>query len=132
MFPSLDVQQNFKWEEQNYVVQNEINNLAFLVNNDKVSKVYLILKTISVITIGISLSQIVTEFTYLLSNTQFSHEKRKMKRKGDRYSTQTSLIVASMKRLVPVGLRVCFPCNQDLITLAKNGFSQVSWKCGQY
>ncbi|XP_047459189.1 ryanodine receptor 2 isoform X2 [Mugil cephalus] len=83
---------NFKWEEQNHVVQNEINNLAFLVNNDKVSK--------------------------------FRHEKRKMKRKGDRYSTQTSLIVASMKRLVPVGLRICFPSNQDLITLAKKGFSQ--------
>lgn len=32
-------QQNFKWEEQNYVVQNEINNLVFLVNNDKMSKV---------------------------------------------------------------------------------------------
>lgn len=33
------LQQNFKWEEQNYVVQNEINNLAFLVNKDKMSKV---------------------------------------------------------------------------------------------
>lgn len=31
--------QNFKWEEQNYVVQNEINNLVFLVNGDKTSKV---------------------------------------------------------------------------------------------
>uniref|UniRef100_A0A8C4H809 Ryanodine receptor 2b (cardiac) n=1 Tax=Dicentrarchus labrax TaxID=13489 RepID=A0A8C4H809_DICLA len=84
---------NFKWEEQNYVVQNEINNLAFLVNNDKMSK--------------------------------FNHEKRRMKRKGDRYSTHTSLIVASVKRLLPVGLRVCFPGDQSLITLAKNGFTQV-------
>lgn len=33
------LQQNFKWEEQNYVVQNDINNLAFLVNKDKMSKV---------------------------------------------------------------------------------------------
>lgn len=32
-------QQNFKWEEQNYVVQNQINNLAFLVNKDKISEV---------------------------------------------------------------------------------------------
>uniref|UniRef100_A0A8C3ABS1 Ryanodine receptor 2 n=1 Tax=Cyclopterus lumpus TaxID=8103 RepID=A0A8C3ABS1_CYCLU len=32
---------NFKWEEQNFVVQNEINNLAFLVNNN-MSKVSLI------------------------------------------------------------------------------------------
>uniref|UniRef100_A0A3P8S6G8 Ryanodine receptor 2 n=1 Tax=Amphiprion percula TaxID=161767 RepID=A0A3P8S6G8_AMPPE len=83
---------NFKWEEQNYVVQNEINNLAFLVNNDKMAK--------------------------------FDHDKRRMKRKGDRYSTQTSLIVASIKRLVPVGLRVCFPVDQSLIMLAKNSFSQ--------
>ncbi|TKS85783.1 Ryanodine receptor 2 [Collichthys lucidus] len=83
---------NFKWEEQNYVVQNEINNLAFLVNNDKMFK--------------------------------FDREKRRMKRKGDRYSTHTSLIVASMKKLLPVGLRVCFPVDQSLITLAKNGFTQ--------
>ncbi|KAE8280778.1 Ryanodine receptor 2 [Larimichthys crocea] len=83
---------NFKWEEQNYVVQNEINNLAFLVNNDKMFK--------------------------------FDHEKRRIKRKGDRYSTHTSLIVASMKKLLPVGLRVCFPVDQSLITLAKNGFIQ--------
>ncbi|XP_068576132.1 ryanodine receptor 2 isoform X5 [Cebidichthys violaceus] len=83
---------NFKWEEQNFVVQNEINNLAFLVNNDKMSK--------------------------------FDHEQRRMKRKGDRYSTHTSLIVASMKRLLPVGLRVCFPSDHSLIMLAKSGFTQ--------
>ncbi|XP_022619295.1 ryanodine receptor 2-like isoform X4 [Seriola dumerili] len=83
---------NFKWEEQNYVVQNEINNLAFLVNTDKMSK--------------------------------FNHEKRRMKRKGDRYSMHTSLIVASMKRLLPVGLRVCFPNDHSLITLAKTSFTQ--------
>ncbi|KAM4591284.1 ryanodine receptor 2 isoform 1-T1 [Odontesthes bonariensis] len=83
---------HFKWEEQNYVVQNEINNLAFLVSKDKMSK--------------------------------FNLEKRRMKRKGDRYSIHTSLIVASMKRLVPVGLRVCFPSDQSLIVLAKDGFSQ--------
>ncbi|XP_045927387.1 ryanodine receptor 2 [Micropterus dolomieu] len=83
---------NFKWEEQNYVVQHEINNLAFLVNNYKMSK--------------------------------FDHEKRMIKRKGDRYSTHTSLIVASMKRLLPVGLRVCLPSDQSLITLAKNSFTQ--------
>ncbi|KAL7383245.1 hypothetical protein ABVT39_007231, partial [Epinephelus coioides] len=83
---------NFKWEEQNYVVQNEINNLAFLVNNDKMSK--------------------------------FNHEQRRMKRKGDRYSTHTSLIVASMKRLLPMGLRLSFPSDHSLIMLAKSGFTQ--------
>ncbi|XP_040906318.1 ryanodine receptor 2 [Toxotes jaculatrix] len=93
---------NFKWEEQNYVVQNEIDNLAFLVN-DKVSK---------------SLKNAV----YL--HFQFGHERRKMKRKGDRYSAHTSLIVASMKRLLPVGLRICFPNDQSLIMLAKSSFTQ--------
>ncbi|XP_065815894.1 ryanodine receptor 2 [Labrus bergylta] len=83
---------NFKWEEQNYVVQNEINNLAFLVNKDNMSK--------------------------------FDHDKRRMKRKGDCYSTHTSLIVASMKRLLPVGLRVCFHNDQILLVLAKKGFTQ--------
>ncbi|XP_014010249.2 ryanodine receptor 2 [Salmo salar] len=86
---------NFKWEEQNYVVQNEINNMAFLVNNNnhKMSKVS-------------------------------DQERRKMKRKGDRYSTQTSLIVASLKRLLPVGLSVCSPAVRGLITLAKSRFTQ--------
>uniref|UniRef100_A0A667ZYR6 Ryanodine receptor 2b (cardiac) n=1 Tax=Myripristis murdjan TaxID=586833 RepID=A0A667ZYR6_9TELE len=87
---------NFKWEEQNYVIQNEINNLAFLVNSNTVSKL--------------------------------NYERRKMKRKGDRYSTHTSLIVASLKRLLPVGLRVCSPSDQSLILLAKSHFTQVGKK----
>lgn len=36
---SFFLQQNFKWEEQNFVVQNEINNLVFLVRRGKVSEV---------------------------------------------------------------------------------------------
>lgn len=36
---SFFLQQNFKWEEQNYVVQNEINTLIFLVKKTKESKV---------------------------------------------------------------------------------------------
>nr|XP_061794423.1 ryanodine receptor 2-like [Nerophis lumbriciformis] len=82
---------NFKWEEQNYVVQNEINNLAFLVNDN---------------------------------TTKLDFQKRRMKRKGDRYSIHTSLIVASVKRLLPVGLRACFSCNESLIMSAKSAFAQ--------
>ncbi|XP_054654360.1 ryanodine receptor 2 isoform X4 [Dunckerocampus dactyliophorus] len=82
---------NFKWEEQNYVVQNEINNLAFLVNNNM---------------------------------SKLDYEKRAMKKKGDRYSVHTSLILASVKRLLPVGLRVCFLGDQSVILLAKSGFAQ--------
>ncbi|XP_061692591.1 ryanodine receptor 2 [Syngnathoides biaculeatus] len=82
---------NFKWEEQNYVVQNEINNLTFLVNDN---------------------------------TSKLDYEKRRLKRKGDRYSVHTSLIVASVKRLLPVGLRVCSPSNESLIISAKSAFAQ--------
>ncbi|KAG9346042.1 hypothetical protein JZ751_007858 [Albula glossodonta] len=51
-------------------------------------------------------------------------ERKKMKRKGDRYSMQTSLIVAALKRLLPVGLNICAPGDQELIALAKNRFTQ--------
>ncbi|KAI1240808.1 hypothetical protein IHE44_0009251 [Lamprotornis superbus] len=50
-------------------------------------------------------------------------ERKKMKRKGDRYSMQTSLIVAALKRLLPIGLNICAPGDQELIALAKNRFS---------
>ncbi|XP_028331499.1 ryanodine receptor 2 isoform X4 [Gouania willdenowi] len=88
---------NFKREEQNFVVQNEINNMSFLITDTKckMSK-------------GIVSDQ----------------ERKKMKRKGDRYSMQTSLIVATLKRLLPVGLNICAPGEQELITLAKNRFTQ--------
>uniref|UniRef100_A0A670I8M0 Ryanodine receptor 2 n=1 Tax=Podarcis muralis TaxID=64176 RepID=A0A670I8M0_PODMU len=84
---------NFKREEQNFVVQNEINNMSFLITDTK-SK---------------------------MSKAAVSdQERKKMKRKGDRYSTQTSLIVAALKRLLPVGLNICAPGDQELIALAKN------------
>uniref|UniRef100_A0A3Q3N6U1 Ryanodine receptor 2a (cardiac) n=1 Tax=Mastacembelus armatus TaxID=205130 RepID=A0A3Q3N6U1_9TELE len=88
---------NFKREEQNFVNQNEINNMSFLITDTKckMSK-------------GIVSDQ----------------ERKKMKRKGDRYSMQTSLIVATLKRLLPIGLNICAPGEQELITLAKNRFTQ--------
>uniref|UniRef100_H3C4X6 Ryanodine receptor 2b (cardiac) n=1 Tax=Tetraodon nigroviridis TaxID=99883 RepID=H3C4X6_TETNG len=94
---------NFKWEEQNYVVQNEINSLLFLVKSNKLSKVSKV---------------------DIISVSNLNHEKRKVKKKGDRYSTHTSLVVASLKRLLPVGLRNCLLSDRSLITLAKNGFTQ--------
>ncbi|XP_077469715.1 ryanodine receptor 2 [Stigmatopora argus] len=90
---------NFKWEEQNYVVQNQINNLAFLVNDN---------------------------------TSKLDFEKRRMKRKGDRYSTHTSLIVASVKRLLPVGLRACFSTNESLIMSAKSAFAQLFRNINHY
>ncbi|MEJ1284490.1 hypothetical protein NN561_015475 [Cricetulus griseus] len=94
---------NFKREEQNFVVQNEINNMSFLITDTK-SK---------------------------MSKAAVSdQERKKMKRKGDRYSMQTSLIVAALKRLLPIGLNICAPGDQELIALAKNRFSlgyEKSW-----
>ncbi|KAJ8013934.1 hypothetical protein DPEC_G00035000 [Dallia pectoralis] len=85
---------NFKWEEQSYVLQNEINNMALVNNiNHKMSK-------------------------------RFSDQRKKAKRKGDQYSTHTSLIVASLKRLLPVGMSMCSPAVQVLISMAKIRFSQ--------
>ncbi|NXK89543.1 RYR2 protein, partial [Formicarius rufipectus] len=87
---------NFKREEQNFVVQNEINNMSFLISDTK-SK---------------------------MSKAAVSdQERKKMKRKGDRYSMQTSLIVAALKRLLPIGLNICAPGDQELIALAKSRFS---------
>lgn len=40
---------------------------------------------------------------------------------------QTSLIVAALKRLLPIGLNICAPGDQELIALAKNRFSMVSF-----
>jgi len=54
-------------------------------------------------------------------------ERKKLKRKGDRYTMQTSLIVATLKRMLPVGLNICAPGDQELIALAKNRFTQVCW-----
>ncbi|KAM8837244.1 ryanodine receptor 2 isoform 8-T9 [Spinachia spinachia] len=88
---------NFKREEQNFVVQNEINNMSFLISDTK-----------SKMSKGIMSDQ----------------ERKKMKRKGDRYTMQTSLIVATLKRLLPVGLNICAPREHELIALAKNRFTQ--------
>lgn len=53
-----------------------------------------------------------------------------MRRKGDRYSVQTSLIVAALRRLLPIGLNICAPGDQELIALAKNRLSMVSPRHG--
>ncbi|XP_028826293.1 ryanodine receptor 2 isoform X5 [Denticeps clupeoides] len=88
---------NFKREEQNFVVQNEINNMSFLITDTK---------------------------SKMSKGAVSDQERKKMKRKGDRYSMQTSLIVAALKRLLPVGLNICAPGDQELIALAKNRFTQ--------
>uniref|UniRef100_A0A8B9LR02 Ryanodine receptor 2b (cardiac) n=1 Tax=Astyanax mexicanus TaxID=7994 RepID=A0A8B9LR02_ASTMX len=81
---------NFKWEEQNFVVQNDINNLNFLVGGGRSQKVLA------------------------------EDERRRMKRsKDERYSAHTSLIVAALKKLLPVGLNRCCHDDRDLVAVAK-------------
>uniref|UniRef100_A0A8C7IVE4 Ryanodine receptor 1 n=1 Tax=Oncorhynchus kisutch TaxID=8019 RepID=A0A8C7IVE4_ONCKI len=87
---------NFKREEQNFVVMNEINNMSFLTADSK-SK---------------------------MSKAGGSDvERTKKKRRGDRYSVQTSLIVAALKKMLPIGLNMCSPADQELINLAKIRYS---------
>ncbi|KAL1264893.1 hypothetical protein QQF64_005248, partial [Cirrhinus molitorella] len=88
---------NFKREEQNFVVQNEINNMSFLITDTK---------------------------SKMSKGAVSDQERKKMKKRGDRYSLQTSLIVAALKRLLPVGLNICAPGDQELIGLAKSRFTQ--------
>ncbi|XP_054825893.1 ryanodine receptor 3 [Eublepharis macularius] len=92
---------NFKREEQNFVIQNEINNLAFLTGDSK-SKIS---KAMQVKSGG------------------HDQERKKSKRRGDLYSIQTSLIVAALKKMLPIGLNMCTPGDQELISLAKSRYS---------
>ncbi|XP_066532570.1 ryanodine receptor 3 [Hoplias malabaricus] len=87
---------NFKREEQNFVVQNEINNLAFLTGDSK---------------------------TKMSKSGGQDQERRGKKRKRELYSVQTSLIVAAHKKLLPIGLNMCTPGDQELISLAKIRYS---------
>ncbi|XP_036397613.1 ryanodine receptor 3-like isoform X4 [Megalops cyprinoides] len=87
---------NFKREEQNFVVQNEINNLSFLTGDSK---------------------------TKMSKSGGQDQERRHKKRRGEFYSIQTSLIVAALKKMLPIGLNMCTPGDQELISLAKIRYS---------
>ncbi|XP_043075889.1 ryanodine receptor 3 isoform X1 [Puntigrus tetrazona] len=87
---------NFKREEQNFVVQNEINNLAFLTGDSK---------------------------TKMSKSGGQDQERRGKRRRGELYSIQTSLIVAAHKKMLPIGLNMCTPGDQELISFAKIRYS---------
>ncbi|XP_046891412.1 ryanodine receptor 1b isoform X3 [Hypomesus transpacificus] len=92
---------NFKREEQNFVVMNEINNMSFLTADSK--------------------SKMSKSGDAEAGGSDV--ERTKKKRRGDRYSVQTSLIVAALKKLLPIGLNMCSPADQELINLAKIRYS---------
>ncbi|XP_072301849.1 ryanodine receptor 3 isoform X1 [Eucyclogobius newberryi] len=86
---------NFKREEQNFVVQNEINNLGFLTGEGKAK----------------------------MSKSGGDQERKYKRRRGEYYSIPTSLIIAALKKMLPVGLNMCSPGDQELISLAKIRYS---------
>ncbi|XP_077366254.1 ryanodine receptor 3 [Festucalex cinctus] len=86
---------NLKREEQNFVVQNEINNLGFLTGEGKTK----------------------------MSKSGGDQERKHKRRRGEYYSIHTSLIVAALKKMLPIGLNMCTPGDQELISLAKMRYS---------
>lgn len=52
-------------------------------------------------------------------------ERKHKKRRGEVYSIQTSLIVAALKKMLPIGLNMCTPGDQELISLAKTRYGLV-------
>uniref|UniRef100_A0A667YLJ7 Ryanodine receptor 3 n=1 Tax=Myripristis murdjan TaxID=586833 RepID=A0A667YLJ7_9TELE len=90
---------NFKREEQNFVVQNEINNLSFLTGDSK------------------------TKMAKVSLKGGQDQERKHKKRRGEFYSIQTSLIVAALKKMLPIGLNMCTPGDQELISLAKTRYA---------
>ncbi|KAM6969596.1 LOW QUALITY PROTEIN: ryanodine receptor 3 [Tautogolabrus adspersus] len=91
---------NFKREEQNFVVQNEINNLSFLTGDNKTKMAK----------------------SFKEKSGGQDQERRHKKRRGEFYSIQTSLIVAALKKMLPIGLNMCTPGDQELISLAKTRY----------
>ncbi|XP_067337181.1 ryanodine receptor 3 isoform X3 [Channa argus] len=86
---------NFKREEQNFVVHNEINNLGFLTGEGRTK----------------------------MSKSGGDQDRKHKRRRGEYYSIQTSLIVAALKKMLPIGLNMCTPGDQELISLAKIRYS---------
>ncbi|XP_049319476.1 ryanodine receptor 3-like isoform X3 [Astyanax mexicanus] len=99
--PLVNSKQNFKREEQNFVVQNEINNLSFLTGDSKTKMAK----------------------SFLPKAGGQDQERKHKKRRGEFYSIQTSLIVAALKKMLPIGLNMCTPGDQELISLAKTRYS---------
>lgn len=56
---------------------------------------------------------------YVCQSGGQDQERKHKKRRGDFYSIQTSLIVAALKKMLPIGLNMCTPGDQELIMLAK-------------
>lgn len=69
----------------------------------------------------ISRHNLAAEHIFFQSGGQDQERKHK-KRRGEFYSIQTSLIVAALKKMLPIGLNMCTPGDQELISLAKTRY----------
>lgn len=58
-------------------------------------------------------------------------ERKHKRRRGEYYSIPTSLIIAALKKMLPIGLNMCTPGDQELISLAKKRYSLVSLQGGK-
>nr|CAB3265843.1 ryanodine receptor 3 [Phallusia mammillata] len=85
---------NLRREEQNFVIQNQIDNMSVLTADKSAAP----------------------NAAGLLAS------RRTVKRRGDRYSVSTSLIVACVKRLLSVGLNVGMAGDYTLVQEAKSKF----------
>lgn len=54
-------------------------------------------------------------------------ERKHKRRRGEYYSIPTSLIIAALKKMLPIGLNMCTPGDQELISVAKKRYSLVSF-----
>lgn len=54
-------------------------------------------------------------------------ERKHKRRRGEYYSIPTSLIIAALKKMLPIGLNMCTPGDQELISLAKKRYNLVSF-----
>lgn len=55
-------------------------------------------------------------------------ERKHKRRRGEYYSIPTSLIIAALKKMLPIGLNMCTPGDQELISLAKKRYNLVSYQ----
>uniref|UniRef100_H2Y883 Ryanodine receptor 3-like n=1 Tax=Ciona savignyi TaxID=51511 RepID=H2Y883_CIOSA len=91
---------NFRREEQNFVVQNEIDNMSVLTADKSATP-----SAASMLVSMISIQRVV-------------------KRRGDRYSPSTSLVVACLKRMMPVAINTGHVADFQLLQEAKSRFVQ--------
>lgn len=89
---------------------------------------FLLLTTDGAVTTGIGAERPHSLSFYLQSGGD--QERKHKRRRGEYYSIPTSLIIAALKKMLPIGLNMCTPGDQELISVAKKRYSLVSLQGG--